>query len=178
MSQGHKYAAPPGRGASVEAAGAVRSMCHALRIHPLGACPLSTDRNHSTPKSHGTMHEKYCCKLQHETSAAAGIARLPRRTRPRPGRGTSSSPWRPTSTTSRDTRSAGTSRITGRSSGGSSSRQRPSAPRSSTSSDQNAPSAHLADHRRAAAVHPAQRPASGAEPVEADPAPRGVRCPA
>ena len=33
------------------------------------------------------MHGKYCCKLQHETSAAAGTARLPRRTRPRPGRG-------------------------------------------------------------------------------------------
>jgi hypothetical protein len=72
MSQGRKYAPPPGRGASVEAAGAVRSMCHALRIHPLGACLFSTDRNHSTPKSHGTMRGKYCCKLQHETSAAAG----------------------------------------------------------------------------------------------------------
>jgi hypothetical protein len=82
MSQGRKYAPPPGRGASVEAAGAVRSMCHALRIHPLGACLFSTDRNHSTPKSHGTMRGKYCCKLQHETSAAAGTARLPRRTRP------------------------------------------------------------------------------------------------
>jgi hypothetical protein len=33
------------------------------------------------------MHGKYCRKLQHETSAAAGTARLPRRTRPRPGRG-------------------------------------------------------------------------------------------
>jgi hypothetical protein len=72
MSQGHKYAPLPGRGASVEAAGAVRSMCHALRIHPLGACPFSTDRNHNTPKSYSTMHGKYCCKLQRETSAAAG----------------------------------------------------------------------------------------------------------
>ena len=33
------------------------------------------------------MHGKCCCKLQYETSAAAGAARLPRRTRPRPGRG-------------------------------------------------------------------------------------------
>jgi hypothetical protein len=113
MSQGHKYAPPLGRGASLEAAGAVRSMCHALRIHPPGACPFSTGRNHSTPESYGTMRGKYCCKLQHETSAAAGTARLPRRTRPRPGRGTSSSPWWPTSTTSRATWSAGTTRSTG-----------------------------------------------------------------
>jgi len=37
---------------------------------------------------------------------------------------------------------------------------------------------HLAGHRRAAAVRPAQRPASGAEAEEADPGPRGARCPA
>ena len=114
MSQGHKYAPPPGRGASVEAAGAVRSMCHALRIHPLGACPFSANRNHNTPKSYGTMHGKYCCKLQGETSAAAGAARLPRRARPRPGRGELRvRRWWPTSTTSRATRSAGTTRSTG-----------------------------------------------------------------
>jgi hypothetical protein len=113
MSQGHKYAPLPGRGASVEAAGAVRSMCHALRIHPLGACPFSTDRNHNTPKSYSTMHGKYCCKLQRETSAAAGCC-APTTSGP-----TSAWPgnfefarW-PTSTTSRDTRSAGTTRITG-----------------------------------------------------------------
>ena len=32
------YAPPLRRGAPLEAAGAVRSMCHALRIHPLGTC--------------------------------------------------------------------------------------------------------------------------------------------
>ena len=41
MSEGRKYAPPLGRGASLEAAGAVRSMCHALRIHPLETCPIA-----------------------------------------------------------------------------------------------------------------------------------------
>jgi hypothetical protein len=79
MSRGHKYAPPLGRGASLEAAGIVRSRCHALYMYPLGACLSSTNRNHTTPKSHHTMHGKYCCKLQCEPSAAADAARLPRR---------------------------------------------------------------------------------------------------
>jgi hypothetical protein len=113
MSQGHKYAPLPGRGASVEAAGAVRSMCHALRIHPLGACPFSTDRNHNTPKSYSTMHGNIAASCSVKHPLLPGAVRLPRRARPRPGRGNFEFARWPTSTTSRDTRSAGTTRITG-----------------------------------------------------------------